>query len=192
MAVKKTELYSLLWEACNKLRGGVEPARYKDYVLVLLFFKYVSDRYKGQPFAEFTISKGASFDDLILAKGKPDVGERVDKIIQKFLEDNRLQGSLPDVRATPYNGVQIKRNILESERSQGCPSKSLPGQTTIRLPDKVCQPGSGLPEQTSCSVLQSVFAALGSGSYKTGAAVLPQQKHVPPWHVRRISRVLCA
>lgn len=97
MAVKKSELYSLLWEACNKLRGGVEPARYKDYVLVLLFFKYVSDRYKGQPFAEFTISKGASFDDLIAAKGKSDVGERVDKIIQKFLEDNKLQGSLPDV-----------------------------------------------------------------------------------------------
>lgn len=97
MAVKKSELYSLLWEACNKLRGGVEPARYKDYVLVLLFFKYVSDRYKGQPFAEFTVREGGSFDDLIKAKGKSDVGERVDKIIQKFLEDNRLQGSLPDV-----------------------------------------------------------------------------------------------
>lgn len=95
--MKKSELYALLWEACNKLRGGVEPARYKDYVLVLLFFKYVSDRYKGQPFAEFTISKGASFEDLIAAKGKSNVGERVDKIIQKFLEDNRLQGSLPDV-----------------------------------------------------------------------------------------------
>lgn len=95
--MKKSELYSMLWEACNKLRGGVEPSRYKDYVLVLLFFKYVSDRYKGQPFAEFTISKGASFEDLIDAKGKSDVGERVDKIIQKFLEDNRLQGSLPDV-----------------------------------------------------------------------------------------------
>ena len=97
MAVKKSELYSILWEACNKLRGGVEPSRYKDYVLVLLFFKYVSDRYKGQRFAEFTVSEGASFDDLIAAKGKSDVGERVDKIIQKFLEDNRLQGSLPDV-----------------------------------------------------------------------------------------------
>lgn len=95
--MKKSELYSMLWEACNKLRGGVEPSRYKDYVLVLLFFKYVSDRYKGQPFAEFTISKGASFEDLIDAKGKSDVGECVDKIIQKFLEDNRLQGSLPDV-----------------------------------------------------------------------------------------------
>lgn len=97
MAVKKSELYSLLWEACNKLRGGVEPSRYKDYVLVLLFFKYVSDKYKGKHFAEFKISDGSSFEDLVAAKGKSDVGERVDKIIQKFLEDNKLQGSLPDV-----------------------------------------------------------------------------------------------
>ena len=97
MAVKKSELYSMLWEACNKLRGGVEPARYKDYVLVLLFHKYVSDRYKGLPFATFKVSEGTSFDDLILAKGKTDVGERVDKILQKFLEDNHLQGALPDV-----------------------------------------------------------------------------------------------
>ena len=60
--MKKSELYSLLWEACNKLRGGVEPARYKDYVLVLLFFKYVSDRYNGQRRAQFKVSPGASFD----------------------------------------------------------------------------------------------------------------------------------
>ncbi len=97
MAVKKSELYSLLWEACNKLRGGVEPARYKDYVLVLLFFKYVSDRYKGQRRADFVVNPGASFEDLINAKGKPDVGERVNKILQKFLEDNELIGELPDV-----------------------------------------------------------------------------------------------
>lgn len=97
MAVKKSELYSMLWEACNKLRGGVEPARYKDYVLVLLFHKYVSEKYKGQPYAMFKVTPGTSFDDLILAKGKPDVGERVDKIIQKFLEDNHLQGALPEV-----------------------------------------------------------------------------------------------
>ena len=97
MAVKKSELYSMLWEACNKLRGGVEPARYKDYVLLLLFFKYVSDRYKGQPYAALTVSPGTSFDDLIKAKGKTDVGERVNKIIQSFLEENKLQGALPEV-----------------------------------------------------------------------------------------------
>lgn len=95
--MKKSELYSILWEAANKLRGGVEPSRYKDYVLLLLFFKYVSDRYKGQRYGEFEISEGASFEDLILAKGKSDVGERVDKIIQKFLETNNLKGALPDV-----------------------------------------------------------------------------------------------
>lgn len=97
MAVKKSELYSLLWEAANKLRGGVEPSRYKDYVLLLLFFKYVSDRYKDQRYGEFEIAEGASFEDLILVKGKTDVGERVDKIIQKFLETNNLKGALPDV-----------------------------------------------------------------------------------------------
>lgn len=97
MAVKKSELYSLLWDAANKLRGGVEPSRYKDYVLLLLFFKYVTDKYKGQRYGEFEIGEGASFDDLIMAKGKPDVGERVDKIIQKFLEINNLKGALPDV-----------------------------------------------------------------------------------------------
>lgn len=97
MAVKKTELYSLLWEAANKLRGGVEPARYKDYVLTLLFFKYVSDRYKGQRYGDFIVEEGASFDDLIAAKGKKDIGERVDKILSAFLEENQLQGSLPDV-----------------------------------------------------------------------------------------------
>lgn len=97
MTVKKTELYSLLWEAANKLRGGVEPARYKDYVLTLLFFKYVSDRYKGQRYGDFIVEEGASFDDLIAAKGKKDIGERVDKILSAFLEENQLQGSLPDV-----------------------------------------------------------------------------------------------
>lgn len=97
MAVKKTELYSLLWEAANKLRGGVEPARYKDYVLTLLFFKYVSDRYKGQRYGDFTVGEGASFEDLVAAKGKKDIGERVDKILSAFLEANQLQGSLPEV-----------------------------------------------------------------------------------------------
>lgn len=97
MAVKKSELYSMLWEACNKLRGGVEPARYKDYVLVLLFHKYVSDRYKGDPLSVYNITDATSFDALKSAKGKPDIGERVDKIIRQFMEDNHLQGSLPDV-----------------------------------------------------------------------------------------------
>ncbi|MDY5160329.1 type I restriction-modification system subunit M N-terminal domain-containing protein [Actinotignum urinale] len=88
MAVKKTELYSLLWEAVNKLRGGVEPARYKDYVLTLLFFKYVSDRYKGQRYADFTVKEGTSFDDLIAAKGKKDIGDAYEYFMMKFAQES--------------------------------------------------------------------------------------------------------
>lgn len=97
MAVKKSELYSTLLEACNKLRGGVEPARYKDYVLLLLFFKYVSDRYKGDKRALYIVDKDNSYDALLAARNKTDVGEQTDKIIAKFLEANKLQGELPDV-----------------------------------------------------------------------------------------------
>ncbi len=51
MALKKSELYSSLWSSCDELRGGMDASQYKDYGLVLLFVKYVSDRYAGQPFA---------------------------------------------------------------------------------------------------------------------------------------------
>ena len=48
MAIKKSELYSELWASCDELRGGMDASQYKDYVLVLLFIKYVSDRYAGR------------------------------------------------------------------------------------------------------------------------------------------------
>jgi len=43
MALKKSELYSSLWASCDELRGGMDASQYKDYVLVLLFIKYVSE-----------------------------------------------------------------------------------------------------------------------------------------------------
>ena len=113
MPVKKSELYSILWEACNKLRGGVEPARYKDYVLVLLFFKYVSDKYNHDPFSELTVPEGSSFDDLIKAKGKKDVGEIVNKTLQNFLEANELRGSLPDVSFVNENELGSGKELVE-------------------------------------------------------------------------------
>ena len=48
MPIKKSELYSSLWKSCDELRGGMDASQYKDYVLVLLFVKYVSDKYAGQ------------------------------------------------------------------------------------------------------------------------------------------------
>ena len=96
MAIKKSELYSSLWEACDELRGGIEPAAYKDYVLVLLFIKYVSDKYAGHPYAEITVPEGASFADLVKLKGTPDIGDQINKrIIAPLQEENDL-GNLPD------------------------------------------------------------------------------------------------
>ncbi len=75
MALKKSELYSSLWSSCDELRGGMDASQYKDYVLVMLFVKYVSDKYAGVPFAPITIPKGASFKDMAALKGKPDIGD---------------------------------------------------------------------------------------------------------------------
>ena len=61
MAIKKTELYSSLWASCDELRGGMDASQYKDYVLTLLFMKYVSDKYAGVPYAMIGVPAGGSF-----------------------------------------------------------------------------------------------------------------------------------
>ncbi len=96
MAIKKSELYSSIWKACDELRGGIEPAAYKDYVLVLLFIKYVSDKYAGQPYAEITVPEGASFADLVKLKGTSDIGDQINKRIVGPLQDANDLGNLPD------------------------------------------------------------------------------------------------
>ena len=66
MAIKKSELYSSLWKSCDELRGGMDASQYKDYVLVLLFIKYISDKYAGERYAPITVPKGASFKDMVI------------------------------------------------------------------------------------------------------------------------------
>ncbi|MGJ0485149.1 MAG: type I restriction-modification system subunit M [Methylomicrobium sp.] len=96
MAIKKSELYSSLWSSCDELRGGMDASQYKDYVLVLLFIKYVSDKYAGQPFAPITIPEGASFKDMVALKGKPDIGDQINKkIIAPLANANKLS-DMPD------------------------------------------------------------------------------------------------
>ena len=93
MAIKKSELYSSLWAGCDELRGGMDASQYKDYVLVLLFIKYVSDKYAGQPYAPITIPEGASFKDMVGLKGKPDIGDQINKkIIAPLAKANNLSG----------------------------------------------------------------------------------------------------
>ena len=96
MALKKSELYTSLWSSCDELRGGMDASQYKDYVLVLLFIKYVSDKYAGIPYAPITIPKGASFRDMVALKGKPDIGDQINKkIIAPLATANKL-ADMPD------------------------------------------------------------------------------------------------
>lgn len=92
MALKKSELYSSLWSSCDELRGGMDASQYKDYVLVLLFVKYVSDKYAGQPDALIEVPKGGSFKDMVALKGNKDIGEKINTIISKLAEANDLKG----------------------------------------------------------------------------------------------------
>lgn len=91
MAIKKSDLYSSLWASCDELRGGMDASQYKDYVLFMLFIKYVSDKYgDSDDFAPpVVIPKGASFRDMVALKGKPDIGDRINtQVIQPLIDAN--------------------------------------------------------------------------------------------------------
>src|ERR1035437_2537507 len=96
MAIKKSQLYSSIWKSCDELRGGMDASQYKDYVLVLLFIKYISDKYTGVPFAPITIHEGSSFKDMVALKGKATIGDDINKkIIAPIAEANKLS-EMPD------------------------------------------------------------------------------------------------
>ena len=92
MAIKKSELYGSIWKSCDELRGGMDASQYKDYVLVLLFVKYVSDKYANKPNAPIVVSKKSSFEAMRALKGQKDIGNGINKIIHKLAEENDLQG----------------------------------------------------------------------------------------------------
>ncbi len=96
MALKKSELYSSLWSSCDELRGGMDAGQYKDYVLVMLFIKYISDKYFGVPYAPITIPKGASFKDMVALKGKTTIGDDINKKIIGPIADANKLSDMPD------------------------------------------------------------------------------------------------
>ncbi len=99
MALKKSQLYSSLWQSCDELRGGMDASQYKDYVLSLLFIKYVSDKYAGVAYAPINIPEGASFKDMVALKGKTDIGDQINKkVIAPLAAANQQlsQADFPD------------------------------------------------------------------------------------------------
>ncbi|MDR9367322.1 MAG: type I restriction-modification system subunit M [Balneolaceae bacterium] len=93
MPIKKSDLYASIWKSCDQLRGGMDASQYKDYVLTILFIKYVSDKYAGNDDALLIIPEGSSFEDMVALKGKADIGDQINKkIIAPIAEANDLKG----------------------------------------------------------------------------------------------------
>lgn len=97
MALKKSQLYSSIWQACDELRGGMDASQYKDYVLSLLFVRYVSDRYDNEDNPLVIIPQGGSFDDLTKLKGNPNIGEGINTVLSTLAEANSLRGVIDAV-----------------------------------------------------------------------------------------------
>jgi type I restriction enzyme M protein len=91
LALKKSDLYRSLWQSCDELRGGMDASQYKDYILTLLFVKYVTDKSKSDPNSLIEVPLGGSFDDMVALKGDKEIGDRINKIIGKLAEANGLQ-----------------------------------------------------------------------------------------------------
>ena len=91
MTLRKSDLYGSLWESCDELRGGMDASQYKDYILTLLFVKYVSDKAKADPNSLINVPPGGSFDDMIALKGDKEIGDKINKVIAKLAEANDLQ-----------------------------------------------------------------------------------------------------
>jgi len=94
MPIKKSELYSSLWASCDELRGGMDASQYKDYVLVLLFMKYVSDKAASQKDYLLDVPKRGSFADMVALKGDKEIGDKINKIIARLAEANDLKGMI--------------------------------------------------------------------------------------------------
>ena len=91
MAIKKSQLYASLWQMCDELRGGMDASQYKDYILTLLFMKYVSDKAANDPYPVIEVPEGGSFSDMVELRGDKEIGDKINKIIGKLAEANDLR-----------------------------------------------------------------------------------------------------
>jgi type I restriction-modification system DNA methylase subunit len=115
VALRKSDLYSSLWKGAYELRGGMDASQYKDYVLTLLFVKYVTDKSKSDKNSLTDLPSGGSFDNLVTFKGDKEIGDKTNKAISKLTEgaDERAwRGEIKRLRATVDPG-QITEEVID-------------------------------------------------------------------------------
>ncbi|GAA7490460.1 hypothetical protein JP0002_00660 [Helicobacter pylori] len=101
MAIKKSELYSSLWAGADSLRGGMDASEYKNYVLNLLFLKYISDKArndaKNNTISQIEVPQGCFYEDILALEGDKEIGDKLNKIIAEIAERNGLKGVIDSV-----------------------------------------------------------------------------------------------
>ena len=114
MAIKKSQLYSALWAACDALRGGMDASQYKDYVLVVLFLKYISDKAKAGNTTLIEIPEGCAFEDILKLKNKKEIGEELNKKLAKIAEANGLTGIITNADFADENKLGKGKDLVDT------------------------------------------------------------------------------
>lgn len=116
MAVKKSVLYSKIWDSCNTLRskGGMDATQYKDYVLIVLFMKVITDKYFGKENSLIEVPEDANFNTMVSLKGKKNIGEEFNTILAKIAEENDLQGIIDVVDFNDENKLGKGKDMVDA------------------------------------------------------------------------------
>lgn len=110
---KKSQLCSSLWASCDSLRGGMDSSQYKDYILTLLFVKYVSDKFKGVAYGDIDVPEGGRFDDMLALIGNKNIGEEMDKIIARLAEANGLREVIDNAHFNDEDKLGKSREMVD-------------------------------------------------------------------------------
>ncbi|OJV91796.1 MAG: type I restriction-modification system subunit M [Bacteroidia bacterium 44-10] len=114
MAIKKSELYSTLWRSCDELRGGMDASQYKNYVLAMLFIKYVSDKVKHNIESLIEVPEGCSFDDIVKLKGKTNIGEQMNIKLAAWEEANDLDGMFKEADFSDESKLGKGKDLVQT------------------------------------------------------------------------------
>lgn len=116
MSVKKSVLYSKIWDSCNTLRskGGMDATQYKDYVLIVLFMKVITDKYYNKKDSLIDVPADANFNTMISLKGKKNIGEEFNKILAKIAEENDLQNVIDVVDFNDENKLGKGKDMIDA------------------------------------------------------------------------------
>ena len=135
--INQDEINAILWKACDTFRGTVDPSEYKNYILVMLFVKYISDvwsdhyaTYKAKygddeerirrrmRYERFALPDGCHFDDLYAQRNADNLGEVINIALEKIEDANKekLSGVFRNI---DYNSeANLGRTKQRNERLQ--------------------------------------------------------------------------